>query len=113
MISATPADTARFEDGLSADTYHAEKSLSKSGIGQLIDECPAKFWWNSPLNPSREREDSSTFDIGTAAHLMFLEPDLFCAKTVLVEGFTKDGKPIRWIPEPRCQGSTRRCLCRR
>jgi hypothetical protein len=83
----------RFIDGLSAEDYHATPALSKSGIGTLIDECPAKFWWKSPLNPAYEREEKRTFDMGTAAHLMFLEPDLFTEKTVIVEGFTKDGKP--------------------
>jgi hypothetical protein len=85
--------TDRFEDGLSATAYHATPALSKSGVGILVDECPAKFWWQSPLNPAYEPERKKEFDIGTAAHLIFLEPDLFTQQTVIVEGFTKEGKP--------------------
>jgi hypothetical protein len=83
----------RFQDGLSAEDYHATPALSKSGVGVLVDECPAKFWWQSPLNSAYEREQKKDFDIGTAAHLLFLEPDLFATKIAIVEGFTKEGKP--------------------
>lgn len=51
-----------------------ESSLSRSVIKDLI-RCPAKAWFNHPrLNPDCPKEEASEkFDIGTAAHALFLQ----------------------------------------
>lgn len=75
-----------------ADQYHADPtptgSLSSSGAHTLAFECPAAFEWQR-----QNRVNKRVFDIGTASHLMVLEPDLFDSKVVIVRGITKDGKP--------------------
>lgn len=73
-----------------AEIYHADPlpvpSLSAGGIPDLIEECPAMFWWNNRrLNPEWEATESTTFDIGKAAHLVFLEPHLFEASTAIIK----------------------------
>lgn len=67
-------------DAVPADTYHADPcekpSLSASIARILIGKSPAHAKAAHPvLNPELEREDSSKFDIGTAAHRLFLEGD--------------------------------------
>jgi len=75
-----------------AAEYHADPcptpSLSSSGAYTLANECPATF--------QHERSAAiykRAFDIGTASHLMTLEPNLFEGHIVIVRGQTKDGKP--------------------
>lgn len=75
-----------------ADIYHMDPcpapSLSSSGAHTLAFECPATF-----DHERRNRTNKRVFDIGTASHLMTLEPDLFDSQIVIVDGRTKDGKP--------------------
>lgn len=77
---------------MQADHYHADPcptpSLSSSGAHTLAFECPAAFEYER-----RNRVNKRVFDIGTASHLMVLEPDLFEQQIVIVRGQTKDGKP--------------------
>ena len=48
-------------------------SLSRSTIKDLITKCPAKAFNNhSRLNPDCERDTAKKFDVGTAAHDLFL-----------------------------------------
>lgn len=72
-----------------ADDYHKQltpqPSLSSSFARKMIATCPRKAWHKSYLNPNHEPDNSKAFDIGTAAHLVFLEPDLFKEKTVVVD----------------------------
>jgi len=70
--------------GVPADQYHALPALSSGGLKVLHDDCPAVFW-HEYLNPEREEEDATAFDIGTAAHLLVLQPELFDAETVVIE----------------------------
>lgn len=75
------------------DAYHADPclpmSLSSTGARKLTTDCPAMFKYERDNQGVRKR----AFDIGTAGHLMVLEPEKFEEQIVLVEGFTKDGKP--------------------
>lgn len=75
--------------GIPADDYHGQltpaPSLSSSMARTLTKSCPAKMWHGSYLNPERETEHKRTFEIGQAAHLMFLEPDDFVKRTEIVE----------------------------
>lgn len=53
--------------------YLAIKAFS-SGLGQhILSQSPLHAWVESPWNPDRERDDSSTADIGTFAHACLLE----------------------------------------
>ena len=68
-----------------ASEYHALKALSASGVMDLVDECPFRFWLNSPFNPAFVADHNKAFDIGTAAHLAVLEPQQFGARTVIID----------------------------
>jgi len=61
------------------EVYHGDccvgPSISNSGIKQILAD-PAEYWRKSALNPDRvEQETKRHFNIGTSAHLLFLEPD--------------------------------------
>jgi hypothetical protein len=63
---------------LTAEQYHADPapiaSLSSSIANILLDQSPAHAWLAHPrLNLQYEREESSRFDLGSAAHMMLLE----------------------------------------
>lgn len=70
---------------LTNEQYHAdpcpEMSLSSSGARELLSCCPAKFMAAKKL----PRENKRCFDIGSAGHLMVLEPHLFAQKVCEVE----------------------------
>lgn len=89
-------------DDLAADIYHGNctpaPALSSSGARTIASECLHLFWWESPLNPDREPVERGDFDIGTAAHLIALEPERFAATTVVIEADawrTKEAKAAR------------------
>lgn len=63
---------------LSEDVYHSDPcpcpSLSASIASILVDDCPASAWQAHPrLNPAVQPEEKDIFDLGSAAHEMFLE----------------------------------------
>jgi hypothetical protein len=66
-----------------AEDYHADPcplpSLSSSGARTIVNECPAVFW-----HQRQNREPKRVFEIGTAGHLMALEPQLFDAKVHVI-----------------------------
>lgn len=65
-IDATP----KIVDGLSAESYHADKaSISSSGLRALLAPgCPAQFKYDRDNPPAPKKE----FDLGHAAHLYVL-----------------------------------------
>lgn len=77
---------------MDSETYHADPcpspSLSSSGAHMLVSDCPAVFAWHRA-----NRVNKRVFDIGTASHLMVLEPDLFDQSVAVIRGETKDGRP--------------------
>ena len=63
--------------GLPESVYHADPSLSKSGICSLL-ESPETYWWNSWMNPNRApEEDRSPIERGKLWHCRLLERDDF------------------------------------
>lgn len=61
-----------------SDAYHADPAQApslSSSIGKiLLDKSPYHAWLAHPkLNPDYKPEESSTFDLGTAAHDLILE----------------------------------------
>lgn len=65
---------------MSAADYHADPSdppsLSSSIAHLLSSQSPAHAWVAHPkLNPDFQREDKGHYDVGTAAHALFLEGD--------------------------------------
>jgi hypothetical protein len=66
---------------IDAQTYHADEitdvpTLSKSILHMLIERSPAHAREQHPkLNPDFQRVDEDKFDLGTAAHALFLEGD--------------------------------------
>lgn len=82
------------------EAYHADvapgPSLSSSGAVTIMRHCPARFWWESYLNPARPAEEPSpNRDAGAAAHVAMLEPDLWASKVVVVEAEDWRGKAAR------------------
>lgn len=63
-------------------------SISSSGL-RAIARCPAKYWWNSPLNPNRPAQDEARhFTFGRAAHDLVLDGVGWPSRYhVLPEGF--------------------------
>lgn len=63
---------------LPIDVYHDEPcawpSIGSGGLREILD-CPAKYWFGSPLNPKRQRPDKEPWSIGKAAHDFILEGD--------------------------------------
>lgn len=71
------------------ELYHGDAaigpSLSASGAKTLVDSCPAVFWHESYLNPDRQAEQKTDFDIGNASHLIMLEPEQWGARVVEID----------------------------
>lgn len=69
--------------------YHSqctpEPALSSTGARQIVQECPAWFWWHSELNPARPRVENRAFDIGSAKHILTLEPHAFANRVALID----------------------------
>lgn len=76
---------------LSAEAYHAQPApgpaLGSSGAVAIMRHCPARFWWNSDLNPLRELEDEAKLEFGTASHIAMLEPDQWATRIAIVEAY--------------------------
>jgi PDDEXK-like domain of unknown function (DUF3799) len=64
-------------DGVSSEVYHQLPLISASGLKIIDQECPAQFRYEID-NP----DDGGTVetDIGTSAHLVYLEPEDFTRK---------------------------------
>lgn len=59
--------------GMPEDEYHADPSLSASGI-KLLTVSPLDYWVNSPhLNPDKVEKTSDALDLGKAYHKIILE----------------------------------------
>ena len=64
------------------EQYHADPcetpSISASGMQKLVNDCPARFWFDNPrLNPKAERTATKAMNIGRAAHDWVLQGDTF------------------------------------
>jgi hypothetical protein len=75
-------------DGVPAERYHAvdvteAPALSSSGARLILDECPALYRYEY-LDP-KEQIDKEYFDVGTAGHLIVLEPDTFDARVQVID----------------------------
>ncbi|MGE0714798.1 MAG: PD-(D/E)XK nuclease-like domain-containing protein [Alphaproteobacteria bacterium] len=84
-----PITEAGVYDGIPEDLYHGQltdtPSLSRSMAVTLVDECPAKAWAESYLNPEHAPERKREFDIGKAAHLALCEPAQFDARVAIID----------------------------
>lgn len=65
-----------------ADVYHADPcptpSLSASGMKKIVNDCPARFWWENPrLNPKAEERRTNALDVGKAAHTWIIQGERF------------------------------------
>lgn len=70
-----------------SEVYHQDPcptpSLSAGGVHTLATECPKMLWQEHPrLNTAVETVNKLDFDIGRAAHLIYLEPHLFTGAVV-------------------------------
>lgn len=76
-------------DGISNAAYHGQltpkPSISASMAVTLMEHCPLKLWSGCYLNPDYEREEKTTWDLGTAGHLALLEPSEWAARTVIID----------------------------
>lgn len=72
MADFTPISAPGIYD-VSEDLYHSVEicdgpSISSSGLRLIDSECPAKYWWASPLNAEYEPVRKKSFTFGKAAH---------------------------------------------
>lgn len=87
-------------EGVSAADYHAgttdAPALSASIARVLVLRSPAHARAAHPvLNPEREREESTKFDIGTAAHRLLLEGEDAIVAVLAADWRTKEAKEAR------------------
>lgn len=87
-------------DGIPSGDYHngatETPSLSSSIARLLVSKSPAHARAAHPvLNPELERAEESKFDIGTAAHRLFLEGDDAIFTVLASDWRTKDAKEAR------------------
>lgn len=85
---------------LPADAYHAGPcdgpSIGSSGLRTILNECPAKYWYESELNPQRPKVEKKEFDFGRAAHTWLLEGDKFLATIhVMTPGLNMNTKEAK------------------
>ena len=66
------------------DDYQRLPALAASGVHTIVNECPARFWHDSPWNPSFIAENANHFDVGTALHLAVLEPHLLSERIAVL-----------------------------
>lgn len=74
--------------GLNILDYHKSAGISNSGLSLLL-EAPAKYYYQY-LSGLATKTTTDSLDIGSAVHVLVLEPELFLEQfVVLPEGFTK------------------------
>jgi PDDEXK-like domain of unknown function (DUF3799) len=76
-MTAIPIDppTPGTYTAIPQERYHATRALGSSGMWCIHAECPAMYFYDSPFNPdAAPRERKRAFDIGSACHLLTLEP---------------------------------------
>ncbi len=80
-----------------ADTYHADPcptpSLSSTGARTLARATPATYW-----HERTHQQPKRVFEIGTAGHLMVLEPEQFAERVAIIDADdyrTKAAKEMR------------------
>lgn len=101
QANAAPIGQGFYAD-FSAEKYHADPcptpSLSAGMINDLL-KAPKLAWHNSSrLNPDwKESEDRDKFSIGTVAHVMHLEPEMFAEKVFIVNADDYRQKDVRLI----------------
>ncbi len=71
------------------DFYHQDPaptpSLSASGAKKILQDCPARFWWESRrLNPSFEETKTKALALGRAAHTWLLQGERFEAEIAVM-----------------------------
>lgn len=85
---------------ISEDVYHSDPckvpSVSRGVICNLINSTPAHAKFYHPqLNPDYVSEEKKTFDMGTAAHSLFLEGIDCCTVIDAPDWRSKDAKTAR------------------
>jgi hypothetical protein len=84
-----PIDKPGVYAGISPDDYHAQLtvgySVSRSMAHDIVKTCPAVAYHNCYLNPHYERAQKKQFDIGTAYHLICMEPDQWGDRVVMID----------------------------
>jgi exodeoxyribonuclease VIII len=81
---------------LSSDEYHAAPGTSKSMLDEIAAASPMHYYARR-LDPNRTPESTDAFDVGTAAHLAILQPDLLARHVACMpecDRRTKEGKAI-------------------
>lgn len=76
--------------GLPEEEYHADPSLSSSGIRNILIS-PLDYWVNSKMNPDYEDTKTDAMTQGTAFHRRLLEPARFAE--IYASMPTKDDYP--------------------
>jgi hypothetical protein len=91
MLNKQPVGTAPgiYYD-MSDEEYHADPSLSSSGIKKLLPAeegdkpNPLEYWEESVLNPNREPLDTAALRYGRAYHTLVLQPQIFSNQFIVL-----------------------------
>lgn len=81
------------------EAYHGTEicdapSISGSGLVELAppEPVPAKFWWNSTMNPNREPVDTAALRVGKCAHMLYLEGMDAVQKHFVIDNLPRTGE---------------------
>lgn len=78
--------------------YLDAPAVSASLVKSIVERCPAAAWFESWLNPAREREQTNgAMDAGTIAHAILLEGG--CDRVAVIDPFDHPAKTTGAIPE--------------
>lgn len=97
---------------LSFETYLGDccdgPSISASGLSRLLNQCPALYWEQSPLNPNRVAEQATrALDLGKAAHALTLgEPEFARHFAVLPFDDLRTKEARAWRDKTEGEGKT-------
>lgn len=79
---------------LSSEDYHAHPALSRSALW-TFKRLPYKYWYEYLSGQFQSKPETDALRLGSLAHTMILEPDLFDSRYLVIEKLnraTKGGK---------------------
>jgi len=83
---------------LSMRDYLSAPAVNASLLKSIVERCPQAAWFESWLNPAREREqNTATMDAGTIAHSILLEGDT--SRVAIIDPQDHPAKTTGAIPE--------------
>lgn len=76
--------------GMSLQEYLDLPAVSQGPLRLIVDDCPLAAWYDSYLNPARERDYTRATDAGSVAHAILLEGSEACCAVIDPEDHPND-----------------------